>query len=199
MNPIPKSNRLVTVFCGSSSRVDGHFLESARLVARLLYNSGVGIVYGGGGVGMMGALADEMLALGGEIRGVIPRFMIEREWAHPKVRKMDIVDTMIERKARMLELGDLILALPGGMGTLDELFEAATLRQLGCLRSPVLIFNPFGYFDLLLELQDHMRDKAFIGESGDSWRVLSDIDALRVFIETWLREGLGAEVTHASV
>lgn len=148
---------------------------------------------------MMGALADEVLAMGGEIRGVIPRFMIEREWAHPEVQTMDIVSTMTERKTRMIELGDLVLALPGGLGTLDEFFEAATLRQLGCLNSPLLLFNHHGYFDHLLKLREHFRDQAFLADFSEAdWQIINDVGALQNFIEKWLSEQALSEVNHAS-
>lgn len=184
-----QSKRQVSVFCGSSTRVSGHFLDGARSVARVFCDNGFGFVYGGGGVGMMGALADEVLACGGDIRGVIPRFMVEREWAHPRVQTMEIVQTMAERKTRMIELGDMVMALPGGLGTLDEFFEASTLSQLGCLKSPLLIFNQSGYFNPLLELRNHMVQEGFIGSGGETlWAVINDIEELSRYISLWLHE-----------
>ncbi len=198
MITVSSNKKQASVFCGSSSRVAGHFLDGARSVARVLCDCGLGIVYGGGGVGMMGALADEALACGGDVQGIIPRFMVEREWAHPGLSNMDIVGTMAERKTRMLELGDIVIALPGGMGTLDEFFEATTLSQLGRLRSPLLIFNQAGYFDPLISLRDHMQVHGFIDSSRTAqWHVVADAEALRSFIERWC--GMAdREVNHAS-
>ncbi len=198
MTPFSNSRHFVSVFCGSSAKVAGHFLDGARLVARVFCENGFGFVYGGGGVGMMGALADEVLACGGEIRGVIPRFMVEREWAHPQVRTMDIVVTMAERKTRMIELGDIVMALPGGIGTLDEFFEASTLSQLGCLKSPLLIFNQAGYFDPLLELRKHMEEQKFMPRGDECvWNVVNDAEELSRFIAQWRNEAR-RRVHHAS-
>ena len=200
MNPENKNKPFITVFCGSSARVADHFLQDARHVAAILCEAGLGVVYGGGSVGLMGALADEILARRGLIRGVIPRFMVEREWVNKQVLMMDIVDSMSQRKDLMLHLGDLVLALPGGLGTLDEFLEAVTLKQLGRLNSPLLLYNPKGYFDPLMVQLDHMRHEQFVDQGrGEIWQVLDDLDALKLFVQNWLKEAdIHGEVPHAS-
>jgi uncharacterized protein (TIGR00730 family) len=182
----------ITIFCGSSHQVSKTYLSAAAEVGRMLCCLGFGVVYGGGGRGMMGALADAVLAEGGEIRGVIPRFMIEREWAHPGVSAMDVVSSMAERKQRLLDLGNLIMALPGGIGTLDEFFEALTLRQLGCHDKPLLLFNPNGYYDPLLRLSQHMQDQGFWGSFPEGrWHDLADLADLKAFLLGWQKTGVG--------
>jgi uncharacterized protein (TIGR00730 family) len=139
--------RRICVFCGASPGARPEYAQATTELARLLVADGIGVVYGGGGVGLMGALADAVLAEGGEITGVIPRALVDREIAHPEVTDMRVVGSMHERKALMAELADAFVALPGGLGTLEELFEVYTWAQLGLHRKPCALLNVQGYYD----------------------------------------------------
>ena len=144
----------ICIFCGSSSGNGSEFAEAARSLARLLVARDFGIVYGGGHVGLMGVLADAALAEGGEVIGVIPRSLWEREIGHRALTKLHIVETMHERKALMAELSDGFIALPGGLGTLEEIFEIWTWAQLGLHRKPLGFLNVNGYYTPLAAFLD---------------------------------------------
>ena len=165
----------VCVFCGSSAGSKASYREAARAVARELARREVGIVYGGGRIGLMGALADAGLAAGGEVIGVIPRALEAREVAHRELTALHVVETMHERKAIMAQLSDAFLALPGGFGTLEELFETITWRQLGIHDKPSAVLNVDGYYDSLVALCDGARDEGFVSES-DRAAVLAGVD-----------------------
>ena len=137
----------ICVFCGASPGARPEYAEATRELARLLAAEGIGVVYGGGGVGLLGALADEVIASGGELTGVIPRALVDREIAHRDVMDMRVVGSMHERKALMAELSDAFVALPGGIGTLEELFEVYTWAQLGLHSKPCALLNVAGYYD----------------------------------------------------
>ena len=150
---------VVCVFCGASNGADPRFLALARLAGDKLAQAGATIVYGGGRVGMMGVLADAALAAGGQVIGVIPGALLDREMGHQGLARLEVVADMQVRKQRMIELSDAFLTLPGGLGTLDELFEVLTLRQLGEHQLPIVVVNDRGYFDTLAaclaEFVDH--------------------------------------------
>ena len=146
--------RRVCVFCGSAAGRDPAHADAARRLAGALAARGVGIVFGGGSVGLMGVLADEALAAGAEVIGVIPHGLVAREVAHRGVRDQRVVPTMHARKALMAELADAFVALPGGIGTLEELFEVWTWAQLGIHRKPLGVLNTRGYYDPLLAFVD---------------------------------------------
>jgi uncharacterized protein (TIGR00730 family) len=152
----------IAVFTGGASGASERFGEAVTGFGRELAAAGVGVVYGGGRVGLMGRLADAVLAAGGEVIGVMPRALADAEIAHPSVADMRVVASMHERKATMVELADAIVALPGGAGTLDELFEAWTWQQLGLHAKAVGLLNVDGFWDPLLAALDHMRDAGFI-------------------------------------
>lgn len=152
----------VSVYCGSSDDVDPSYLQAARLAGQALAAHGVTIIFGGGGTGMMGALADGALAAGGQVLGIIPRRFNNAELAHPRLTELRVVETMHERKAAMAELGQAFIALPGGYGTLEELFEILTWSQIGLHTKPVGLLNVRGYFDPLLTFIEHMRVEGFI-------------------------------------
>jgi uncharacterized protein (TIGR00730 family) len=154
--------RRICVFCGASPGARPEYSEATAELARLLVADGIGVVYGGGGVGMMGALADAVLAEGGEITGVIPRALVDREIAHRDVTDMRVVGSMHERKALMAELSDAFVALPGGIGTLEELFEVYTWAQLGLHRKPCAILNVAGYFDGIAAFLSHAVEERFL-------------------------------------
>jgi uncharacterized protein (TIGR00730 family) len=150
------------LFCGSSPGRDERHLAAARELGRLLAAEGIRMVYGGGRVGLMGAAADAALAAGGTVVGVIPRMLWDREVGHSGLSELHIVETMHERKALMVELSDAFVALPGGIGTLDELFETWTWGQLGIHRKPFGVLNVAGYFDSLLAFLDHVSEERFL-------------------------------------
>jgi len=139
----------VCVFCGARSGAEPRFLDLASRAGQLLAVSGATVVYGGGSVGMMGALADGALAAGGPVVGIIPRVLMQREVGHTGLTRLEVVPDMPARKQRMIELSDAFLTLPGGLGTLDELFEVLTLRQLGEHAKPIVAVSDAGYFDAL--------------------------------------------------
>ncbi len=164
----------IVVFCASSPKVPSPYFKAAREASFHLVNEGYGIVYGGGATGLMGAVADEALKLGGSITGVIPRFMVEVEWAHKEVAEMIQVDTMHERKALMVEKSQGVLALPGGTGTLEELFEVLSLKKLGQYAFPVVLLNTDGFFDPLIEMMERMVDEQFMRECHrEMWSVVA--------------------------
>ena len=154
--------RNICVFCGSQSGTDERYRQAAIELGGLLAQRGHGLVYGGGHVGLMGIIADAVLEAGGSVTGVIPRPMTERELAHETVTKLYVVSSMHERKALMASLSDAFIALPGGYGTLEELFEVIAWAQLGIHRKPIGLLNVAGYFDALLSLVDHMIGEGFI-------------------------------------
>ena len=152
----------VCVFCGSSPGVRPAYLEAARAFGALLAERGTGLVYGGASVGLMGEVADAVLAGGGEAFGVIPRGMVDRELAHAGLTELHVVETMHERKALMAQLSDAFVILPGGAGTLDEFFEALTWRQLGLHAKPLALLDVDGFFAPLLALADHLVEEGFV-------------------------------------
>ena len=135
------------MFCGSSPGARPVYGEAAEELAGALVDRGLGLVFGGASVGLMGLLADAVLERGGEVTGVIPRALVDREIAHPRVADLRVVESMHERKALMAELADAFVALPGGLGTLEELFEIYTWAQLGLHRKPCALLNVAGYYD----------------------------------------------------
>jgi uncharacterized protein (TIGR00730 family) len=158
---MPELNSLC-VFCGSNPGVDLSFLASAKEVGRLLASQGRRLVYGGGRIGLMGAVADAAIAEGGEVIGVIPRSLLEKEVAHLGLSDLRVVASMHERKATMAELSDGFIALPGGIGTLEEFFEIWTWGQLGLHHKPFGLLNVAGFFDPLLAFLDQLADQRFL-------------------------------------
>jgi uncharacterized protein (TIGR00730 family) len=152
----------VTVFCGSRFGRRPEYAEAARQLARALVERQITLVYGGGHVGLMGALADAMLALGGQVIGVIPESMVESELAHTGLKELHIVPSMHARKALMAEKADAFVALPGGYGTAEEFFEMVTWRLLRLHRKPIGLLNVCGYFDNLLAWIEHAFEEDFI-------------------------------------
>jgi len=176
----------ICVFCGASPGARPEYAEATRELARLVIAEGIGVVYGGGGVGLMGALADEVIASGGELTGVIPRALVDREIAHRDVMDMRVVGSMHERKALMAELSDAFVALPGGIGTLEELFEVYTWAQLGLHSKPCALLNVAGYYDGIADFLALAVSERFLREeTRDLLLVETDpaalIDRLRSF------------------
>ncbi len=166
----------ICVFAGSSPGALDDYGAAARALARALTARGMGLVYGGAKIGLMGILADTVLECGGEVIGVMPGHLVDREVAHTGLSKLHVVDSMHQRKAVMAELSDGVIALPGGLGTLDELFEILTWAQLGLHRKPCGLLNVAGYFDRLLDFLDHATDQRFV-PAGHRELLLADSDA----------------------
>ena len=154
----------ICVFCGASPGARPEYADATAELARLLVAEGIGVVYGGGGVGLMGELADAVLEEGGELIGVIPRALVDREIAHRDVIDMRVVGSMHERKALMAELADAFIALPGGLGTLEELFEVYTWAQLGLHQKPCALLNVEGYYDGVEQFLAHAVTERFVRE-----------------------------------
>lgn len=152
----------IAVYCGAAHGASPVFDESARAMARAMVDHNIALVYGGGNVGLMGVIADEALRLGGEVSGVIPRQLVERELAHAGLTRLFVVKDMHERKAMMSELSDGFIALPGGMGTLEELFEMLTWSQLGIHAKPVGALNVDGFYDGLVSFIAHQCEQGFV-------------------------------------
>lgn len=164
----------VCVFCASSARIDTTYLEAARELGGLLARQGWRCVNGGGAVGLMGALTDGALDTGGEVTGVIPKFMVDNGWCYDRLEDVVITVDMHQRKQMMSEMADAVIAMPGGVGTLEELLETLTWRQLGLVKVPVIILNVQGYYDPLLSMLRQAIDEGFMKEShAHLWRVAS--------------------------
>jgi uncharacterized protein (TIGR00730 family) len=154
--------RKICVYCGSGPGTDPAFLESARAFGATLAKNGIGLVFGGGSVGMMGAIAKSVLEHGGEVTGIIPEFLVEREHAMRGADNLIVTRDMHERKRKMFEMADAFVAMPGGIGTLEEVVEQITWVQLGRHRKPILLANIKGFWDPLCALIDHMKNLEFI-------------------------------------
>ncbi|MFL5486202.1 MAG: TIGR00730 family Rossman fold protein [Gemmatimonadaceae bacterium] len=178
--------RRLAIFCGSNSGSRPEYVEGAKSLARLLSARGIGIVYGGSSVGLMAALADAMLDEMGDVIGVIPRMLVEREVANKTLTDLRIVDSMHARKAMMAELADGFVALPGGIGTLEEFFEIWTWGQLGMHAKPCGLLNIAGYFDPLLAFLDRAVEEKFVRDTHRAMVVVeSDPRALLARFEAY--------------
>lgn len=185
MNPIKR----VAIFCASSPGIDDSYFKAAEDLSRELVKNNIAITYGGGGIGLMGKIADTVLELEGEITGIIPVFMMEMEWAHKGVKDMVLVRDMHERKYRLKKNIDAVIALPGGVGTMDELMEFISLKQLGQFAKPIIIVNTNGFYDPLFELLARMMSQKFMRDiHTDIWTVVAEpsevIDAIKT-CPTW--------------
>lgn len=164
----------VCVYCGSSGHVDPVYNDMAARLGRGIAGAGWDVVFGGGRAGLMGIVADTAMEAGAKVFGVIPAHIQDREIGHTGLTGLEIVDNMHQRKARMVELSDAFVILPGGLGTLDELFEILTWKQLGLHDMPIVIVNEGGYWDLLFDLMDHMQNKKFVGKNNASLYIIAD-------------------------
>ncbi|MDX2003712.1 MAG: TIGR00730 family Rossman fold protein [Meiothermus sp.] len=171
----------ICVFCGSSSGVRSEYLEAARRLGQLLAQERVGLVYGGSRLGLMGEMASACLNAGGQVIGVIPRGLMERELAHQGLTELHVVETMHQRKAMMADLAHAFITLPGGLGTLEELFEIRTWSQLGIHQKPLGLLNVEGYYDKLLGFLWHSQGEGFTRREN-LWSLLVDQDP-RVLLE----------------
>lgn len=152
----------ICVYCGSADRLRPEYLSAARRMGAAIAARGLELVFGGGKTGLMGAVADGALESGGQVTGVIPGYFNTPQLAHGGLTRMEVVETIHQRKARMVELADAFIALPGGYGTLEEFFEVLTWAQIGLHRKPIGLLNARGYYDPLLEMIEHVRAEGFI-------------------------------------
>jgi len=166
-------DRRIAVYCASSQSCDPAYHAAAATLGRVLAESGMAVVYGGGAHGSMGALADGALGAGGQVFGVIPNFMQELEWAHRGLSELKLVDDMRTRKHLMLERSEAVVALPGGCGTLEELMEAITLKRLGIWLGPIVLVNTRGFFDSCVALLNRCIAERFMdARHGEMWCVV---------------------------
>lgn len=167
----------VTVYCASSTQIDECYFSAARQLGKLLAEKQIRIVNGAGSIGLMKAVSDAALEAGGEVTGVIPSFMVEQGWHHQGLSELRVTETMHERKQLMAELSNGIVALPGGCGTLEELLEIITWKQLGLYVHPIIILNTKGYFDALIEVLHHAVDEHFMRPQHKGiWQVANTPD-----------------------
>lgn len=167
--------RRVCVYCASSDKVDEIYFKATATLAEKLVSHNIQVVYGGGATGLMGRLADEVIRHNGHVIGIMPNFMNDVEWAHKKVPEFHFVGDMAERKKKFLEMSDALIALPGGCGTLEELFEAITLKRLGLFTKPIIILNINGFYDHLAALLDKCIEERFMSEKHrEMWSIIHD-------------------------
>jgi uncharacterized protein (TIGR00730 family) len=165
----------VCVYCASSTKINTAFFKATEILAKELVKEEAQIVYGGGGVGLMGQLADTVLAEGGMIKGIMPQFMNEVEWGHKGVKDFVYTETMHERKAKLIDGVDAVIALAGGTGTLEELLEAITLKKLGLFTKPIIILNTNAYYNPLKEMLERCVEERFMGvQHSEMWSFVED-------------------------
>jgi len=173
-----------TVFCASSKKIDKVFYEAARETGKILVENNYTVVYGGGSVGLMGELSKTVLELGGNIEGVIPEFMYKLEWGNPAIKVMTITKDLHERKKLLIKNSDVVIALPGGSGTLEELVEVISLKRLGIFLKPIIIVNTKNFYDPLIELFKKMVEEKFLNPHHlKMWSVIQHPDELIDVIE----------------
>jgi hypothetical protein len=179
------TNLRVCVYCASSGQCDPIYLDAAEGLGRHLARHRATLVYGGGGAGAMGRLAEGALSAGGTAIGVIPRFMVELEWGHKQLTEMCIVEDMRERKRQMLAGADAVVALPGGCGTLEELFEAITLKRLGHYLGPIILVNTRGFYDRVVAALEHCITERFMDtRHRDMWTLVNEPEDVWSAIES---------------
>jgi len=167
----------ICVYCASSTRVKDSYFKAAERLGKLFVDAGISAVYGGGSVGLMGCFADSILNAGGKITGIIPQFMCDEEWDHRGITELIIVESMHARKEKMAFMSDAAVALPGGCGTMEELLEVITWKQLGIFTKPIIIVNIDGYYDSLIEMLERAVDENFMREIHKKiWTVVETVD-----------------------
>jgi uncharacterized protein (TIGR00730 family) len=167
----------ICVYAASSAQVNPEYLDTAYALGELLAKSGHSIVYGGGSQGLMGAVANGALAHGGDVIGILPRFMADLEWGHPGLTELHLVEDMRERKHQLLADSDAVIALPGGCGTLEELFEAITLKRLGIYFSPIILLNTRNYYTALQTFMQQVIDEKFMNtEHVAMWSLVDAVE-----------------------
>lgn len=190
----------ITVFCGSSQGSEGNFNLQATLLGQALAKQNIELVYGGAKVGLMGAVADGALSEGGNVIGVLPNFLRSKEIAHEGLTELILVESMHERKTKMNDLCDGVIALPGGFGTLEELFEMLTWAQLGLHKKPIAILNIDGFYDPLTDLIQTMVNKGFLKEINQQMLLVSDnIDDLLNKMRNYVAPAVGKWIDKETV
>jgi len=184
----------VCVYCSSSSKIDKIYFDATEKLANEFIKEKVQVVYGGGGNGLMGHLADIIIDNGGKIKGISPKFMQDIEWTHKRLTDLEIVTTMHQRKTKFLEDIDAVVALPGGCGTLDELIEAITLKRLGIFTKPIVIINTNGYYDPLIQMLERCVTQNFMDKRHlEMWSIVENSDQVLPSIKNtddWNRDAL---------
>jgi uncharacterized protein (TIGR00730 family) len=184
----------ICVYCSSSSKIDKIYFEATEKLAKEFIKENVQVVYGGGGNGLMGHLADTIIDNGGNIKGISPKFMQDIEWTHKRLNDLELVSTMHERKTKFLENIDAVVALPGGCGTLDELIEAITWKRLGIFTKPVVIINTNGFYDPLQEMLERCVSQNFMDKRHlEMWSIVEDPTQVLATIKNtddWNRDAL---------
>lgn len=176
----------ISVFAASSSKIPPEFFSVAAELGKLIAVKGHDVVYGGGGIGLMGALADSAMEHGGKVIGVIPEFMVKNGWGHYNIDKTFVTPDMNSRKKKIFEISDSIIALPGGVGTLEELTEAITLKQLGLYKGPIVILNASGFYNSLLKYFDQLVEQNFMRKQHkDIWYVAENPDDAMSYISSY--------------
>jgi len=179
------ANLRVCVFCASSGKCDAAYLDAARRLGRHLARQRATLVYGGGGAGAMENLANGVLEAGGAVIGVIPRFMVELEWGHKRLTELRVVEDMRERKHQMLAGADAVVALPGGCGTLEELFETMTLKRLGQYLGPIILVNTRGFYDRVVAALEYCIAEHFMNpRHREIWTVVNEPEEVLEAIQT---------------
>lgn len=179
------AERVICVYCASSGACHPDYHAAAFRLGEILAENGCAIVYGGGGIGSMGALADGALSKQGRVIGIIPNFMVELEWEHQGVTELRRVEDMRTRKHLMLSQSHAVVALPGGTGTLEELFEAITLKRLGLYLNPIVLVNTRGFYDPLIQLLANAVSERFMGDQhATMWKVVNEPDEVLAAIES---------------
>jgi uncharacterized protein (TIGR00730 family) len=188
----------ITVYCASSRKIDKKYFYATIALADELLSRNATVIYGGGAVGLMGALADRYIQKNGSIKGVIPEFMVKVEWAHPEISDMNIVHDMHERKKKLIENTDAVIALPGGTGTLEELSEVITLKRLGKFPKPILLLNTDGFYNPLNDFLVKMADEHFLSKDHlNMWKLINNPDDFWPTVESsgeWKNDISSAQV-----
>lgn len=176
----------IAVYCGASLGTDSAYQDAARKIGKWIAEKNNTLVYGGGKAGLMGVVADEVLANHGEVTGIIPDFLVERELSHPSLTTLEIVNSMSVRKNRMIALGDCYIALPGGPGTLEEIAEAISWARVGQNQNPCILFNQNGYYDSLAKFYDEMVESGFLSKQDRACILFSDsLEEIEIFISNY--------------
>lgn len=164
----------ICVYCASSTQIQAAYFDAADRLGKILAGLNINLIYGGGATGLMGRVADSVLESGGKVTGIIPRFMCEEKWEHTSVTELVVTESMHERKEKMAMMADAAVALPGGCGTMEELLEVITWKQLGIFTKPIVILNTNGYYDSLINMLHQAVDENFMRDiHKDIWTVVA--------------------------
>ena len=171
---ISDSIQNICVYCASSTQIQAAYFDAADRLGKILAGLNINLIYGGGATGLMGRVADSVLESGGKVTGIIPRFMCEEKWEHTGVTELVVTESMHERKEKMAMMADAAVALPGGCGTMEELLEVITWKQLGIFTKPIVILNTNGYYDSLINMLHQAVDENFMRDiHKDIWTVVA--------------------------